>query len=225
MPDTPTVIKAGGSLFDWPDLIPTLDRFLALFRLPVVVSGGGPAADLVRNVDKTHGLGAESAHWLAIRAMELNGRWLGGLLNGFKSQLRKEDPGHDELPYDLAGCRREWGAGRVPVIDAWTFCRADDRRVGALSHDWSVTSDSIAARVAEYFEAEDLWLLKSADGARGTTLREAALRGLIDSTVPVIAERRLAAGGRLCIRILNLRSWNPEATGSILPGEPHSADR
>ena len=225
MPDTPTVIKVGGSLFDEPELIPTLHRFLASFRFPILVPGGGPPADLIRNVDKTHGLGAESAHWLAIRAMKLNGRWLGTLLNGSKEQQKSTGPRCGEMPHDLAACQQELNAGHVPVIDAWAFCRADEGQAGALPHDWSVTSDSIAARVAERFRAEDLWLLKSADATPGMTLREAALQGLVDSTVPVIARRRLAAGAPLCVRVLNLRSWNLEAAGSILRVEPHSPDR
>jgi dihydroneopterin aldolase len=224
MPDCPAVIKVGGSLFDWPELIPTLHRFLAGFRLPILVPGGGPVADIIRNIERTHGLGAESSHWLAIRAMELNGRWLGQLLNGFNAPGRA-GPDSDEMPHDLAACRQAWDAGRIPVIDAWAFCRADEKRDGALPHGWSVTSDSIAARVAECFRADDLWLLKSTDTASRMTLRAAALEGLIDSTVPLIAERRLAAGARLCIRALNLRSWNPQAAEGILLFEPHSADR
>jgi len=223
--DGPTVIKVGGSLFDWPELIPTLRRFLAAFRRPILVPGGGPVADMIRNVDRTHGLGAESAHWLAVRAMELNGHWLIRLLNASKALPGRAGPACHEMPHALPGCRREWNAGRVPLIDAWAFCRADERRVGALPHDWSATSDSIAARVAECFRADDLWLLKSTDPASQMSVREAALRGLIDPTFPVIVERTLAARARLCIRVLNLRSWNPEAAGSVLRVEPHGADR
>jgi aspartokinase-like uncharacterized kinase len=223
MPDDPTVIKVGGSLFDWPELIPRLHRFLAAFRHPILVPGGGVAADLVRNLDRTHGLGEDSAHWLAIRAMELNGRWLSHLLNG--SEAGPASAPGNEMPHDLPGCRRGWDAGRVPVMDSSAFCHADERREGALPHDWSVTSDSIAARMAEYFGADQVWLLKSTDTVPHMTLGEAAHCGLIDSTVTVIAERRLAAGAPLCIRFLNLRSWNAETAGSILRAEPLGADR
>jgi 5-(aminomethyl)-3-furanmethanol phosphate kinase len=225
MPDGPTVIKVGGSLFDWPELIPTLKRFLASFRLPILVPGGGPAADMIRNVDATHGLGADASHWLAIRAMELNGRWLSRLLNSSRGQPGGAEPAGDEMPDDLPGCRREWNAGRVPVIDAWAFCRGDESRAEALPHDWSVTSDAIAARVAECLGAQDVWFLKSTDAGSLMGLRNLALCGLIDSTVPIIAERRLRAGTPICVRVLNLRSWSCLAAGSILPVELHVADR
>ncbi len=63
-----TVIKVGGSLFDWPDLPSRLMEFLggreAVDRHEriVLIAGGGAAADMVRGLDNMHRLGDETAH-------------------------------------------------------------------------------------------------------------------------------------------------------------------
>ena len=78
------VVKVGGSLFDWPDLGPRLRQWLAANapREVILVPGGGPTADVIRTLDRTHGLGDEAAHWLALRAMAVNAELLAALLPG-----------------------------------------------------------------------------------------------------------------------------------------------
>ncbi len=61
------VIKVGGSLFDWPELPRRLAAFLdrnrshepCLREQAVLIAGGGPFADIIRTMDKTHSLGDE----------------------------------------------------------------------------------------------------------------------------------------------------------------------
>ena len=68
------VIKVGGSLFDWPGLPAALTRYLDARRSEArlaVIAGGGPAADIVRNLDRVHGLGEELSHQLALHALQL----------------------------------------------------------------------------------------------------------------------------------------------------------
>ena len=61
-----SVFKVGGSLFDLPDLGQRL-AWLAEAQLSTVllVPGGGPTAEIIRNLDRRHRLGEEAAHWLA----------------------------------------------------------------------------------------------------------------------------------------------------------------
>ncbi len=73
------VVKVGGSLLDWPDLPDRLGRFLDRRREAgqrlVVVTGGGPAADWIRDVDRVFAIGDRAAHDLAIRSMDLTARF------------------------------------------------------------------------------------------------------------------------------------------------------
>ena len=66
------VLKLGGSLIDT-----SRDLMRALISLAdeedssyLVVPGGGPFADLIREVSAKMGLGDEAAHWMAVLAME-----------------------------------------------------------------------------------------------------------------------------------------------------------
>ena len=70
----------------------------------------------------------------------------------------------------------------------------------SLPHAWSVTSDSIAARLASALEACELVLMKSRDAVVGLTAEEAAQAGLVDEFFPV------AAAGLPALRWVNLRS-------------------
>ncbi len=134
----PVVVKVGGSLLTWPGLRPRLADWLGRLGTcdVVLVPGGGAAADAVRDLDRVHGLGAEAAHWLAVRAMGLNAHVLAALLPRGRVIV-----GLAELP-------AAWAAGVTPVLDCLPVLRADEANPDRLPHTWTVTSDAIAARVA-----------------------------------------------------------------------------
>ena len=77
-----TIVKVGGSLYDLPDLGSRLLRFLGELSASrvVIVPGGGPAAEQVRQWDAVHRLGEEASHWLALRATSVNAHFLASLL-------------------------------------------------------------------------------------------------------------------------------------------------
>jgi aspartokinase-like uncharacterized kinase len=182
----PLVIKVGGSLFGLPDLGPRLRRWLpTLARADLLlVPGGGAAADVVRDLDRRHGLGEERAHWLALRALTLTAHFLADLLPGARVVAD---------PRETAG---------LAVLDAYAFARADD----ALPHSWAVTSDSVAARAAAVARADRLILLKSVSPApflpgAGADWAEAARLGLVDPTFPALVRH---AG--LHVDMLNCRA-------------------
>jgi aspartokinase-like uncharacterized kinase len=165
------VVKVGGSLFDLPDLGPRLQRFLIALapRQALLVPGGGPTADVVRDLDRRHGLGEDKAHWLALRALALNAHILADLL-----PAAEVIADFDQWP----AVRR---SGRVPVLDAHAFARHDERSgKSALPHRWAVTSDAVAARVAVVARAPELILLKSVTIPPGMDWAEAARHGLVD---------------------------------------------
>jgi aspartokinase-like uncharacterized kinase len=77
----------------------------------------------------------------------------------------------------------------------------DEARAGRLPQTWAVTSDAIAARVAEQLGATRLVLLKSVPVPADVDWRAAARLGLVDATFPQVVER---AG--LQATAVNLRS-------------------
>ncbi len=191
----PVVVKVGGSLYDLPGLGGLLAAWLrALGRRDVIlVPGGGAAADVVRDLDRRHGLGAEASHWLALRSLTFTAHVLGAILNPSLAA---------EVVDGLSGREDLWDRCIVPILDVHAFARSDEGRPGRLPHAWSVTSDSFAARVAVVAGADELILLKSVTVAGGTGWSEAARRGLVDPAFPDVV-------GSLTVRALNLREWRP----------------
>ncbi len=163
------VVKVGGSLFDTPRLGERLRHFLASLAPDVllVVPGGGPMADAVRGYAASQCLSDEEAHWLALRACDVNAYFLGGLLGLPVVAAPSHAPG---------------------VLAPYAFARADEGKPGALPHSWDATSDGIAARAAEVAGGR-LVLLKSVAIPHGLPWEEAARAGLVDPVLPVIVAR------------------------------------
>jgi 5-(aminomethyl)-3-furanmethanol phosphate kinase len=117
------VLKLGGSLFEQgPDI---LRRVLSTGADVLIVPGGGPFADLVRDVDRSQGLSEDTAHWMAVLAMDQYACYLSGKTGIELTPLLVKKKGvRILLPYEVL------------------------RRQDELPHTWDVTSDTIAAWVA-----------------------------------------------------------------------------
>jgi 5-(aminomethyl)-3-furanmethanol phosphate kinase len=145
------VIKVGGALMRDPV---ALQRTMAdLSRAPretrwLIVPGGGPFADAVRDLDRRLPLTDDAAHWMAILAMDQYAHVLAGLVD---DSLMVHDP---------AGIAAALEAGRIPVLAPYRWLRCAD----PLPHSWDVTSDSIAAWIAVALGAPHLLLLKPVVG-------------------------------------------------------------
>jgi aspartokinase-like uncharacterized kinase len=189
------VVKVSGSLYDLPDLGPRLQRFLAgLAGADVLlVPGGGPTADVVRDLDARHGLGQDKAHWLALRALTLNAHFLASLLP-LACVVEK-----------FLDCPRAWQAGRVPILDPHAFTLDDERRPGCLPYTWDATSDSVAARVALVAGARCLILLKSVTVPETLDWTEAGRLGLVDALFAQVVRD----SPTLEVRLLNFRAGSP----------------
>jgi aspartokinase-like uncharacterized kinase len=196
-PSPAAVVKVGGSLFDLPDLGRRLQDWLTAqaTRAILLVPGGGPAADVIRQYDRLHGLGEERAHWLALMALALNARLLSGLL-----------PQAVVVPHTRA-LETLWQQGKIPVLDLYAFAEADEGQPGSLPHSWAVTSDSLAARVARAAGARELILLKSTALPAGMDWAEAGRRGLVDA---YFAEM---VGNTLSVQCIDFRSLQRSASG------------
>jgi 5-(aminomethyl)-3-furanmethanol phosphate kinase len=129
----PLVVKFGGSLLDsGRSLVPVLS---SAPRPLLVVPGGGPFADIVRRLDPD----PDSAHWMAIAAMEQVGLYLAALGLPGTEALRVPDAPSVLLPYRVLRDR------------------------DPLPHSWRISSDTIAAWCAAELGC-DLLLAKSVDG-------------------------------------------------------------
>jgi aspartokinase-like uncharacterized kinase len=184
------VVKVGGSLLDWPPLPQALATWLREQPLGwnVLLAGGGELANVIRRADATFQLGEEASHWLCIELMGSTARLLAAIL---------DQP--TVIAHSLAELRERFPigpAGQV-MFDPRSFLSEDD----VLPQTWSVTSDSIAARLADAIAADELVLLKSADPPAGASLTELAANGMVDAFFPQAAA---ALTGR--VRIVNLRS-------------------
>ena len=144
------VLKIGGSLGRGTKLKPLCQRLAELGRKRriLVVPGGGAFADMVRDYHSRYELSDSAAHWMAILAMDQFGHALADLIPD------------GEPVRGLAAARETAAAGRVPVLNSFDLLF----RVDPLERSWRVTSDSIAAWVAEQVGARTLVLLKSVDG-------------------------------------------------------------
>jgi aspartokinase-like uncharacterized kinase len=203
-PDIPSslqVIKVGGSLFDLPDLGTRLRRWLDQLatRAVVLVPGGGRLADVVRDLDRQHGLGPESAHWLALRAAALNAQVLVDLLKPWAAVVT-----HVET------CPVLWQQEMVPILDVYGFLQADEGRPGCLPHSWAVTTDSVAARFARVAQARHLVLLKSVTLPEDMSWCEAARQGFVDDYFGDIVSQTTGTNRtELVVRAVNFRDWRP----------------
>lgn len=187
------VVKLGGSLFDLPRMPERVQAWLAgqPARRSVIVCGGGVLADGVRELDRRFALNEASAHWLAVRTMTIHAELLVAVCPWMR------------LARTLAEClvgepERPW------VLDPWHFLREVEPTLPGvgLPASWSVTSDSIAARVASALGAGELVLLKSALPPGGATLRGAVDSGYVDGFFRTAAH---ALGSVCCVNLSDER--------------------
>jgi 5-(aminomethyl)-3-furanmethanol phosphate kinase len=178
-----TVVKLGGSLFDWPELPERWAEFLAsrVAANPeeriVIIAGGGPTVEFIRELDRIHGFGEARAHDLALHALDFTANLLASLL-----------PGNLRIVDSLGAVGSAWNDRALPILAPRRFMTEIDRHgPDPLPEGWDVTSDSIAARVASNLGAKCLILLKSAALPPETTRLEAARLELVDPVFPRVS--------------------------------------
>jgi 5-(aminomethyl)-3-furanmethanol phosphate kinase len=145
------VVKVGGGLAAIPgalDAACAAVADLARRHRVVVVPGGGPFAEGVREFDRREGLGEDAAHWMAILAMD---QYAHVLADRIERAVLVEEPGNIGPAV---------GAGRPAVLAPYRWMRSAD----VLPHSWDATSDSVAAFIAGALDAAHLVLVKPRDG-------------------------------------------------------------
>jgi aspartokinase-like uncharacterized kinase len=168
-------VKVGGSLLDFEGLVPALREWVnsQTPAIHILIAGGGPFTDIVRQIDERFAIGEINSHWMCIRLLDCTARLLVLLLPEAELVTRFEDL--------ETYCRHN--EGRIIAFSCEQFLQhrepCDDEEP-ALPHDWSVTTDSIAARLSCAIDADELVLLKSCDPPPLTNAPQLALAGYTD---------------------------------------------
>jgi aspartokinase-like uncharacterized kinase len=169
----PIVVKLGGSLAENDRVGGALDIVSRASRRVVVVPGGGPFADAVRQAQADHQFSNEAAHRMAILAMHQ----MAELLMDLQPRLKGAD--------SIAAMRGVWRNGEIPVWLPHKMCE-DDNEIPA---DWSITSDGLAARLAERLRCPQMVLVKSCNAPEGASAFDLAREGIVDQIFPAIVGR------------------------------------
>lgn len=169
---TPLVLKLGGSLAENARLGEALALVARARRRVVVVPGGGPFADAVREAQAELGFSDAAAHEMALMAMHQ----MAAAMIDLAPRLVAADTRRAMI------CA--WRARRIPVWLPMRLCARDK----LIPRDWSVTSDGLAARLAERLGAE-VALLKSCAVPRGVAPSTLARLEMVDPVFPAIVDR------------------------------------
>lgn len=169
----PVVLKLGGSLAESGRLRALLALVGRARRPVVVVPGGGAFADAVRETQAALGFSDETAHDMALLAMHQ----MADAMIALEPRLMGAET--------LIGIARAWHRRRIPVWLPASLCVGDRR----IPRDWSITSDGLAARLAERLGDVELVLVKSRTVKRGASAKTLARQGIVDPVFPLIVER------------------------------------
>lgn len=145
------VVKVGGSLLAYPEALRSLCRMLDSVSKDwsvVAVPGGGTFADEVRTQYRRFNLSEETAHRMAVLAMNLYGDLLCELLRNGVAVTTLRTAGR------FARMRK------LPVLLPAELMS----KPNPLAASWDVTSDTIAAYIAHALNARRLVLVTDVDG-------------------------------------------------------------
>ena len=177
------IIKLGGSLADSPDLIEWLkisERSGA--GKIVIVPGGGPFADQVRQVQKHLGICDETAHKMALLAMDQYGLMLADLLSEQTLNLKI-------VPStSITALQTALNKHLVPV---WLPARQlmYNREI---PQNWTATSDSLAAWLAGELQADQLFLIKRVQAdEKDYRFEQLESQGIVDTSLKDFARSKM----------------------------------
>ncbi len=144
------VVKIGGSLATDGRLLEWLEILSASKQTIVIVPGGGPFADQVRNLQTQWRFSDETAHHMAILAMRQYGLMLAGLSPNFK------------CIETVQTIKKHLHQGLFSMI--W-LPFLEELQQDQVAASWDVSADSLAAWLCAKLNADRLILIKATDMA------------------------------------------------------------
>lgn len=152
----PIIIKLGGSLMKGEQgrLLSILGGIIANsppVQPLLIVPGGGIFADLIRQIHMDFTLQEESCHFMAIQAMDQ-----------YAYLIHEFIPGSIMVDFSAAKFRLEKAMPLKPqILLTSTYFKTLSSEI--LPRNWQVTSDSLAAHLAQKIRADHLIIVKSTD--------------------------------------------------------------
>ncbi len=183
-----TVVKLGGGVLASVDVLEAVLSAVhaaAQAHALLIVPGGGPFADAVRDVDRRLRLSDAAAHWMAVLAMDQHAYLIADRLASAALVTS---------PREITSAIE---AKKIPVLAPFRWLRDAD----PLPRSWDVTSDSIAAWVAGRVGARRLVLVKP----RGVDPSSAAVDPHFARALPegvssvIVAADQIAALRSACV--------------------------
>jgi len=169
----------------------------------LVIAGGGPMADLVRDIYRRGEISDEAAHWMAVLAMEQYAR----LLADGTGAVITDDP--------RASAR---APAKTSVLMPYLYLMNGD---AGIEHNWDYTSDSIAALIASRL-GTDMIKVTDVDGVilNGAALSEIDASSLLGKTTCIDqgSLRVLISSGRNCACSMDLPhrvSWSSSGPAEV----------
>jgi aspartokinase-like uncharacterized kinase len=179
------VIKLGGSLLTMSNL---KQKFQKWWRenphpLTLIIVGGGPAVDAVRQVHLANPLSDEFAHWVCIDLLQHTARIAHQILGNVDLIETMDD-----LQQSFSDSNVNSTTPIIAVVQVSTCFNREYPNMG-LPESWDVTSDSLAAALSKMVAAEELVVMKSCDAPNdGSDLESLADLGFVDPFFPGLAE-------------------------------------
>jgi len=157
----PLIVKLGGSLYNTPEL-PHWLNVLADYSQQqsiIIVPGGGPFADHVRQAQSLYQFNDHAAHHMALIAMKQFGLLLAAL-----------EPRCQLFTSNMT---------TIPRLSVWL---TDDSLLleTELKHSWDISSDSLALWLANKVTAQQLILIKCCT-ILSKSIKQLALDSVIDT--------------------------------------------
>jgi aspartokinase-like uncharacterized kinase len=175
------VVKLGGSLYNTPELKVWLQTLAdtSILTPIVVVPGGGPFADQVREAQTLHHFNDAVAHHMALIAMKQFGLMLTAL---------------------EAKCQPFNALNPEQALSVWL---PDDSVLAdpILPQSWALTSDSLALWLASKLQAEQLLLIKHVH-VSSTSIQQLTTNHVIDHSFA-----DLFANYSIATRIIHYQSY------------------